>query len=127
MTGEISRRDFLKLAGASGLLAILYKQAGSIARSFAAGNQTWTVTGHDVPELVSFDNTMRDFMQARNIPGGALAVTRNSKLVLARGYTYSNDSEDIIVNPTSLFRIAGISKPCHDNNRSVFLRAVRLL
>lgn len=69
------------------------------------------MTGHAFPELVSFDNMMRTFMQARNISGGALAVTRNSKLVYARGFTYSDDNEDIIVEPTSLFRIASISKP----------------
>ena len=50
-------------------------------------------------------------MQRRGISGASLAVTRNSKLMLARGYTYSNDMEDSIVEPLSVFRIASISKP----------------
>jgi CubicO group peptidase (beta-lactamase class C family) len=48
-------------------------------------------------------------MTRRNIPGGALAVTRNGKLVLAHGYTYSADPA-LSVEPTSLFRIASLTK-----------------
>jgi len=110
MTNNVSRREFVKLVGATSLLAVLPKSFRS-AHSLKAITREWITTGYEIPELVSFDNTMRDFMQARNVSGGALAVTRNSKLVLARGYTYSDDYEDIIVQPTSLFRIASISKP----------------
>jgi CubicO group peptidase (beta-lactamase class C family) len=49
-------------------------------------------------------------MQAWDIPGAALAVTRNGKLILARGYTWSEDWS-FSVDPTSLFRIASTSKP----------------
>ncbi len=78
----------------------------------ASAERQWQVTGRDVSELSSFDNTMKTFMTSRNISGGALAVTYNSRLVLARGYTYTDDPQDITtVQPTSLFRIASISKP----------------
>jgi len=77
----------------------------------SSAERQWQVTGRDVPELSSFDTTMKTFMTSRNISGGALAVTRNSKLILARGYTYTDDPQDITVQPTSLFRIASISKP----------------
>ena len=110
MTNKITRREFLKLASVSSLLAVFPKRVNRL-RSLAAETRDWITTGYEFPELASFDNTMRDFMQPRNISGGALAVTRNSKLVLARGYTYRDDDEDIIVEPTSLFRIASISKP----------------
>lgn len=76
----------------------------------SGGNSVWTVNGLDVPELSSFDTTMQSFMQARNIPGGSLAVTRGSKLALARGYNFSPDPSNSAVQPTSLFRIASISK-----------------
>ena len=79
--------------------------------SSGSGAREWSATGAEWPALASFDTTMRSFMEARNIPGGALAVTRNGKLVLARGYTFSNDSEDRAVEPDSLFRIASVSKP----------------
>ena len=61
--------------------------------------------------LASFDSAMRSFMEARNIPGASLALTRNGKLILARGYTFSNDSEDLAVAPDSLFRVASLAKP----------------
>ena len=69
------------------------------------------MTGAESPVLAGFDSTMRSFMEARNIPGASLALTRNGKLVLARGYTFSNDSEDLTVEPDSLFRVASLAKP----------------
>lgn len=63
------------------------------------------------PGFDSFDEVMTEFMGARSIPGGALAVTRNGKLVLARGYGYADVEAEKLVQPTSLFRIASVSKP----------------
>ena len=106
---RLSRREFLKVAGMVGLLVGL-PGGRKLARAASAA-RTWTVTGHEFAELASFDQTMKDFMQARAISGGALAVTRDSRLMLARGYTYSDDPEDLIVQPASLFRLASVSKP----------------
>jgi CubicO group peptidase (beta-lactamase class C family) len=104
----LSRRDFLKLCGgaAAGSLTSL-PLAQPPAPS--APLRTWTVIGLDVPELAVFDATIRDFMQARNIRNGALAVTYRGKLALARGYSWSDDPDDIAL-PTSLFRVASLSK-----------------
>jgi CubicO group peptidase (beta-lactamase class C family) len=112
MPAQFTRRDFLKLAGAASL-AVLAPRNGQRyhAESLAMMAKQWTATGHTIAELADFDNTMQSFMQARSISGGALAVTRNGRLVLARGYTYTDDAEDLTVQPTSLFRIASISKP----------------
>lgn len=74
----------------------------------------WATTGLEFPELASFDETVRYFMEPRGIPAGSLAVTRNGKLVLARGYTdesVSDFEDDLVTEPTSLFRIASVSKP----------------
>ena len=62
------------------------------------------------PALRAFDDTVQTFMQARNITSRALAVTCNGQLMLARGYTWFVDSTEI-VNPTSRFRIASVTKP----------------
>ncbi|HJN16518.1 MAG TPA: serine hydrolase domain-containing protein, partial [Armatimonadota bacterium] len=66
---------------------------------------------HDWPDFSSFDKQVTDFMGARSIPGGALAVTRNGKLVLARGYGYADVEAKELVSPGALFRIASVSKP----------------
>jgi hypothetical protein len=68
------------------------------------------VTGARGAGLGGFDSTMKSFMQARNIACGQLAVARKGKLVLARGYTWTSSST-LKTQPTSLFRIASLSKP----------------
>jgi len=109
VTTIFSRRGFLKLAGISGVLAVIPREIAH-TQDFSGAPKQFTTTGQPIPELASFDNTVRDFMQARNIPGGTLAVTRKGKLVLARGYNYSSDT-NFTIQPTSLFRIASLSKP----------------
>lgn len=112
MTAQFSRRAFLQLAGAASLTALAPRSGQpDQAQAMTLAAKPWTATGHAYPELAGFDSAMQSFMQARNIPGGALAVTRNGRLVLARGYTYTDDAEDLTVQPTSLFRIASVSKP----------------
>jgi N-acyl-D-amino-acid deacylase len=45
------------------------------------------------------------------VRGAALAVTRNGKLVHARGYGFANLAKKQPVEPASLFHIASMSKP----------------
>lgn len=67
-------------------------------------------TGTANPNLVSFDDLMRGFMQKRHVPGGALAVVKNGRLVYARGYGWADVEHHVPVQPTSRFRIASLSK-----------------
>jgi len=59
----------------------------------------------------AFDGEMEAFMKERKVPGGALAVVRNRKLVYARGYGWADRERKEPVSAESLFRIASISKP----------------
>ncbi len=61
--------------------------------------------------LKPFDDEMLAFMRARHIPGGALAVSRGGRLVLARGYGWADKEAQVAVAPDALFRIASVSKP----------------
>src|SRR6058998_3548025 len=45
-------------------------------------------TGFMAP-AAAFDKAVEEFMKERNVPGGALAVARNGKLVYARGYGWA--------------------------------------
>jgi N-acyl-D-amino-acid deacylase len=58
-----------------------------------------------------FDKEMEQFMAANEIPGGALSVVKDKRLVYARGYGWANQEKHLHVKPLSLFRIASISKP----------------
>jgi len=84
--------------------------ADTDAREERSEDMPITVT-RDCPELAPFDEEMVAFMQARDVPGGALAVSRGGKLVLARGYGWADRDTRQPVAPTSLFRIASVSKP----------------
>jgi len=63
------------------------------------------------PAFRSFDQTMESYMAKHQIPGGALAVVKDGRLVYARGYGLANRETREPVKATSLFRIASISKP----------------
>ncbi|TDB79850.1 serine hydrolase [Micromonospora sp. KC721] len=101
-----SRRTFGRLAGAAGLGAL---SGGVLIGAPSVAAPTWRVTGRSAASLQPFDDAMRNFMQARDISAGQLAVTYQGRLVMARGYTYSDDP-GLTVQPTSLFRLASISK-----------------
>jgi hypothetical protein len=72
--------------------------------------RTFTATGQVVPELAVFDDWVRDWMVDNDARGAALAVVKEGRLVLARGYTNA-ESDYPVTQPTSLFRIASCSKP----------------
>jgi N-acyl-D-amino-acid deacylase len=68
-------------------------------------------TGAADERLASFDRTMREFLQKHRVPGAALAVTDQGRLVYARGYGYADVAAREPATATNLFRIASISKP----------------
>jgi N-acyl-D-amino-acid deacylase len=68
-------------------------------------------TGKIDENLASFDRLMTEFLKKHDIPGASLAVTKDGRLVYARGYGYADVEAKRKVQPQSLFRIASISKP----------------
>jgi N-acyl-D-amino-acid deacylase len=77
----------------------------------AAADDAIPATGRETPELVSLDAWMTAFMAEHQIPGGALAVVRDGRLVYARGFGWADRDTKEPVQPESLFRIASVSKP----------------
>jgi N-acyl-D-amino-acid deacylase len=57
------------------------------------------------------DRAITELIRESRIPGGAVAVTYRSRLVYARGFGYADTATRRPVEPTSLFRIASLSKP----------------
>ncbi|TLP58560.1 serine hydrolase domain-containing protein [Microbispora triticiradicis] len=114
---RLTRRDFGRVAGLAGLGV-----AGGVLLPGARGTAhadtfepefprpVFKVTGSTDPGLDAFNQAMSRFMQDRNISAGSLAVSRNGKLVLARGYSFSRNLH-FTVEPTALFRLASVSKP----------------
>ncbi len=72
--------------------------------------QALPMTGDAVPALAGFDSIVSNLMIKWGIPGGAVAVTSNGRLVYARGFGWADRDRGEAVQPTSLFRIASLSK-----------------
>jgi beta-lactamase family protein len=68
------------------------------------------ITGTPVPGMASFDLVVTDFMRKLAIPGGAVAVMRDGKLIYARGFGYADVENKTLVQPDAVFRIASVSK-----------------
>jgi N-acyl-D-amino-acid deacylase len=69
------------------------------------------VSGVAAPEMAALDEMMTALMRKWNVPGGAMAVAKEGKLVFAHGYGWADRDAGTPVEPDSLFRIASISKP----------------
>jgi CubicO group peptidase (beta-lactamase class C family) len=99
-----SRREFLTAAAG----AAIYCGSPSAARS---REEKLPVTGTANAALEPIDRLMTSFVTEHKVPGAALAVTHESKLVYARGFGYADRDKREMVQPGSLFRIASVSKP----------------
>jgi N-acyl-D-amino-acid deacylase len=93
----VKRRTFLRTTSSTFLGAL-------VSPTLARGDD-----GNEISE--SFDAEMQAFMEPRRIPGGALAVVKNGRLVYAKGYGLADREDHSLVGNESLFRIASISKP----------------
>lgn len=96
-----SRRQFLTWCGAAVPWGMLRARA----------DEPTTIDPVAADWAADFDKVMEDYMSPRNIPGGALAVIKDGKLVFAKGYGWADRDKKLPVKPDSLFRIASISKP----------------
>jgi CubicO group peptidase (beta-lactamase class C family) len=77
------------------------------ARQEAPLPRQWTQVG--IGTAPGVDQVMRDTLQASGIRGASLAVTQNTRLVFARGYTWAEPGYPVVL-PTTVFRIASVSK-----------------
>ncbi|MEI6234718.1 MAG: serine hydrolase domain-containing protein [Planctomycetota bacterium] len=68
-------------------------------------------TGIYNSDLLSFDETMTGFMKRNAIPGGSFALVQNGKLIYARAYGFADRDAKTPAQPTTLFRLASVSKP----------------
>ena len=58
----------------------------------------------------TYDRLISEFMDKRDLPGGAIAVVKDGRLVFAKGYGLADIQNQEPVQPDSLFRIASLSK-----------------
>jgi N-acyl-D-amino-acid deacylase len=68
-------------------------------------------TGHAAPGLRFLDATVMEVLEKYKIPGAAVAIAKDGKLVFARGYGWADLAARQPVLPTSLFNLASCTKP----------------
>ncbi len=83
--------------------------AALMVAASASAQRQWTVTGEEVRGFAGIDEVIRAQMVRHDISASSVAITKNGRLVYARGYTWDQaDVEPVL--PTSLFRTGSIAK-----------------
>lgn len=107
--------DVLEVSAAG---AVLARGAGSAAVTGSYGDAEGTAyfavtpgSGERVPGMAAFDSIIPTIMAEWDIPGGAVAVVRDGRLVLARGYGWADEAAGRVVATDARFRVASVSKP----------------
>src|SRR6516164_106520 len=116
---KVTRRAALaRLAGVGGL-AVTAQAVGRSGKGTARAEQVQPpprplevpIKGKAGPGLEPFDPAMLKIMDRHGIPGAALAIAKDGKLVLAKGYGWANVAEGTPVQPDTEFGLASLSKP----------------
>jgi len=71
--------------------------------------QPLPISGVAVPGMVSVDQVISALMTKWDIPGGAVAIVKDGRLVYARGFGHAEPSR--VTAPDALFRTASLAKP----------------
>ncbi|MFI9589941.1 serine hydrolase domain-containing protein [Nonomuraea sp. NPDC052265] len=104
----LSRRNLLKAGAIAVPAAVLAPGTAARAAKPIPGVE---MSGIAPASLAGFDNVVKKFVLDRRITAAQLAIMKSGKIVLARGYRYNDFSRALpTVSPTSLFRIASLSK-----------------
>ncbi len=103
--------DGLVEALSPGTAEVRWEASGGSGPSTALEIRVFPGSGPRVPELVVVDSAVVAWMEAFSVPGAQVAVMREGRLVLSRGYgIQSVDAPDPVLEE-SLFRIGSVSKP----------------
>lgn len=79
--------------------------------SKTAATSDMSTTGPPLAGVEAFEDAVPSFLREWNIPGASIAVTKDARLVFARGYGLGDKRRETPVEPDSRFRIGSLSKP----------------
>ncbi|WP_262489900.1 serine hydrolase domain-containing protein [Hymenobacter sp. AT01-02] len=71
----------------------------------------WAQTGVWSSKTASYDAAVQKLMKRWKIPGASVAISKQGKLVYARGFGYSDLARSQAMTPATLMRVASVSKP----------------
>lgn len=76
-----------------------------------AGGKPTPVTGKAGPGLEALDKAVLLMLERHAVPGAALAIARDGKLVYAKGFGWADTDGKRPATPTTKFGLASLSKP----------------
>ena len=62
------------------------------------------------PKISEHEEVIKNFLDRWNIVGASVAITKNERLIYAKGFGYADKENNEKVQPKHLFRVASISK-----------------
>jgi CubicO group peptidase (beta-lactamase class C family) len=71
----------------------------------------FSVEGSVQLDIATIENAIKTFMSKYNVPGMSVAITKDERLVYAKGYGFADKERNLPVTTGSLFRLASVSKP----------------
>jgi CubicO group peptidase (beta-lactamase class C family) len=80
---------------------------GGVARYAAI----WRSEGMSTKSIASIDAKIEAYMSKHSVPGLTIAISQQERLVFAKGYGKADTSSGADVDPSTLMRVASVSKP----------------
>jgi len=111
---DLAREVDRRRGGTFGVRAVVpYQVDGSlrVAAVFESPPLELPVTGDAEPELTVFDRALQGYMAEKKLRGCTLAVSRNGKRLLSRGYGWMDAEERTPMPHDAMMRIASNAKP----------------
>ena len=101
----------MKVARATCFFFVLVVSAVAGWAQMSPGPQSGVpISGKAVPGFEEFERAVVKAIQDDHIPGAAIAFVKDGPLVYARGFGWANEEDKKPIEPTSVFRLASISK-----------------
>lgn len=120
-THALTRRPFIfdkRLLRVLAILAITYANPAAAETGNFVGKEAYDRLAESSAEAATFvygmeayDQLAKSLINKYRIPGIAIAVAKDGRLVFARGYGFADCDKSKPVKPDTLFRIASLSKP----------------
>lgn len=82
----------------------------AVSSTIKSTNGEYARTGKAVPGMEGFEQGFTALLQQWAIPGATVAIAKNGRLVYARGFGWCDLENKEPMAPTTLFRIASVSK-----------------
>jgi N-acyl-D-amino-acid deacylase len=92
------------------LLGVTLGTPPAAQQPFELRNEDFPITGKAGPGLEAIDKAMKTIMSRHGIPGGAVVIAKDGRLVFAKGYGWADVTGEP-ARPDTLFGLASLSKP----------------